>query len=449
MDKKEYLETVMQQIRYKKAKPIIFDELENHIDDQKEAFVFNGMDEKEAYEKAVIEMGDPVDVGVAMDRIHRPKMEWKMIILVLVLSIISIILQFVMRTDMGKEVNSYDVNRQVVFIIVGFVVMISFCFFDYTRIGLFAKLGALTLIILLFLSMTVDTMVNGRSGYIHLCSEYVSMNLLTYLYIPFYGGILYAYKNQGNRGFLKSLLWMIIPVVLSLRMRQYTLSSSLFMIMLIQICFVISKGWFEQSRKRILLIGSLLVGCPVFMILYQLLFGADYQRERILAIFIPNNEYNYVMNIARNLLLGSNIVGKSADDVRGMLPETTTTYILTYVFSYYGILAAVILLLVFGCFVFKVFKISLHQKNQLGLVVGIGCSLVFAVQIVMYVLVNFTVMPTISVFLPMFSCGGTGTIVFYALMGILLSIYRYQNVIPNDPIIKKGFWITKRLEKNQ
>lgn len=448
MEKKEYLETVLEQIRFEKAKRMISDELENHIHDQKEAFMLNGMDEKEAYEKAVDEMGDPIDVGIAMDRIHRPKMEWKMILLVLGISIISILLQFVMRADMGNEIYSFDVNRQVLYVGVGLAVMIAFCFFDYTRIGLFAKAGASILILLLLLSLAVGPQIKGKSGFITFGTMYVSLHLLSYLYIPFYGGILYSYKNQGNWGFVKSILWMIIPIFLCLRLPDLSLASALLMIMLIQIVYVMSKGWFEQSKKRIILTASLIAGCPIAMILYFLFFGAEYQRDRILALFTSSHEYNYTMNTVRDLLRGSSMAGKSADGVGSILPDVASNYILTYVFSYYGILAAVILLFVLGFFIFKVFKISLRQKNQLGLVIGIGCSMIFSVQIIMYVMVNFTIIPTTSVFLPLFSYGGTGTIVSYALIGILLSIYRYENVIPANPVITNTFRTAKRLAQN-
>lgn len=448
MEKKEYLETVLEQIRFEKAKRMISDELENHIHDQKEAFMLNGMDEKEAYEKAVDEMGDPIDVGIAMDRIHRPKMEWKMILLVLGISIISILLQFVMKADMGNEIYSFDVNRQVLYVGVGLAVMIAFCFFDYTRIGLFAKAGASILILLLLLSLAVGPQIKGKSGFITFGTMYVSLHLLSYLYIPFYGGILYSYKNQGNCGFVKSILWMIIPIFLCLRLPDLSLASALLMIMLIQIVYVMSKGWFEQSKKRIILTASLIAGCPIAMILYFLFFGAEYQRDRILALFTSSHEYNYTMNTVRDLLRGSSMAGKSADGVGSILPDVASNYILTYVFSYYGILAAVILLFVLGFFIFKVFKISLRQKNQLGLVIGIGCSMIFSVQIIMYVMVNFTIIPTTSVFLPLFSYGGTGTIVSYALIGILLSIYRYENVIPANPVITNTFRTAKRLAQN-
>lgn len=83
MDKRQFLEAVTEQIRFEKAREMISDELENHIEDQKEAFMSEGISETESYQKAIEDMGDPVEVGISLDRIHRPKMEWKMILLVL------------------------------------------------------------------------------------------------------------------------------------------------------------------------------------------------------------------------------------------------------------------------------------------------------------------------------------------------------------------------------
>ena len=59
--------------------PVIAKEVEDHIEDQKQVFMAEGMKEEEAEKAAVEEMGDPVEVGVEMDQIHRPKMPWKAI----------------------------------------------------------------------------------------------------------------------------------------------------------------------------------------------------------------------------------------------------------------------------------------------------------------------------------------------------------------------------------
>lgn len=73
MDKKKYIQTVTEQIRCKRALPLVTKELEGHIEDQKSDYMKAGMNAEEAEEAAVLEMGDPVEVGVEMDRIHRPK----------------------------------------------------------------------------------------------------------------------------------------------------------------------------------------------------------------------------------------------------------------------------------------------------------------------------------------------------------------------------------------
>lgn len=59
----EYLKIVCEQIRWKKAHGVISEEIENHIIDQKNAFINEGLDEEAAIDKAILDMGDPVVVG--------------------------------------------------------------------------------------------------------------------------------------------------------------------------------------------------------------------------------------------------------------------------------------------------------------------------------------------------------------------------------------------------
>ena len=62
------------------------------------------MSQTEAEEAAVREMGDPVEVGLEMDRIHRPTMAWGMIALIVGLSLAGYLLRSVMyQTVLGIE----------------------------------------------------------------------------------------------------------------------------------------------------------------------------------------------------------------------------------------------------------------------------------------------------------------------------------------------------------
>ena len=76
----KYLQTVLEQIRCKKAHELIRQEMEVHLEEQICDYMAEGMTREEATEAAVKDMGDPVETGVELDRIHRPKIEWQIVI---------------------------------------------------------------------------------------------------------------------------------------------------------------------------------------------------------------------------------------------------------------------------------------------------------------------------------------------------------------------------------
>ena len=83
-----YLNTVQEQIRWKRARQVVVRELGQHLDDQRDAFIEEGKSVEEAERLAVEEMGDPVSVGTELDRIHRPKPQWGLLTTTLVLALL-------------------------------------------------------------------------------------------------------------------------------------------------------------------------------------------------------------------------------------------------------------------------------------------------------------------------------------------------------------------------
>lgn len=69
----EYLKIVLEQIRCRKARPYIRQELQDHMEEQIEANMHAGMDCESAEKAAVKDMGDPVETGISLDRIHKPQ----------------------------------------------------------------------------------------------------------------------------------------------------------------------------------------------------------------------------------------------------------------------------------------------------------------------------------------------------------------------------------------
>ena len=78
-DIRTFIENVSDQIRWKRARAPLTDELKNHITDRAEALTAAGCSPEEAEAQAVREMGDAEEIGLALDRVHRPRPNWALL----------------------------------------------------------------------------------------------------------------------------------------------------------------------------------------------------------------------------------------------------------------------------------------------------------------------------------------------------------------------------------
>jgi len=75
-DKEEFLREVLSHIRFSLDREDIRYELESHILDKKDDYIAEGYDPKEAEQMAVADMGDPVEIGVELNKQHNPIIGW-------------------------------------------------------------------------------------------------------------------------------------------------------------------------------------------------------------------------------------------------------------------------------------------------------------------------------------------------------------------------------------
>ena len=86
MEYTEYMETLKEQIQNKRARSLVAEEIRGHIEEQMEEYRAEGMSEEESKREAVRQMGDPVETGCALNRIHRPAFPWKLFVLAVFLT---------------------------------------------------------------------------------------------------------------------------------------------------------------------------------------------------------------------------------------------------------------------------------------------------------------------------------------------------------------------------
>ena len=138
VDRQRYMEILSGQIRCKRAVPLVTKELEAHIEEQKADFLAEGMSESEAEELSVREMGDPVEVGIQMDGIHRPKMNWRLIFVIGLVSAAGLMAWFGLNIRVAGGVNEPQGGiyhlffRHVIYTAAGFLAMVGICYIDYT-----------------------------------------------------------------------------------------------------------------------------------------------------------------------------------------------------------------------------------------------------------------------------------------------------------------------------
>ena len=134
------------------ARPGVAREIGDHIEDQTRAFMGEGMSRQEAESAALKDMGNPVDAGVELDKVHRPAMPWGMIALIIALSVLSCIFQYLLnQKSISAGGDGCSVGRQILFTMCGILAMTGVCFADYTRIAARARELMTGLILLLIL----------------------------------------------------------------------------------------------------------------------------------------------------------------------------------------------------------------------------------------------------------------------------------------------------------
>ena len=422
--KEEFIQLLADQIRCKRAREDVIREMEAHISDQAEAYEAEGMEPEEALAEAVEQMGDPVAVGVELDRIHRPRMDWKMTAMAVLLSLGGLAVQCATG---NIAVGSASFGRECLFMGIGFCLMLGICFLDYSLIGKYAKPLFILYAAGVFFYMTqFSYTVNGMHR---------EAILPMYLFVPLYGGILYQYRKTGYAGLIKSVGFLLLPAGLAWSgIPSLSTAIQLFLICGGMLLLAAAKGWFSVKRKQTVL-ALIFVG--VILPLAGAAAGfafwlADFQKMRILA-FLNREAYadgaGYYYQQVADVLRRVDWIGGAAN-AREIAARTAGGEVSLFLLvAFYGSLAGFLAVFAIAAMVIHAFLVSMKQRNQLGLMIGMGCTLVLGVQTVIGTAVNFGWLPLTTVTIPFLTAGGTAAIVYSILIGLLLSVSRNRDVL--------------------
>jgi cell division protein FtsW (lipid II flippase) len=197
------------------------------------------------------------------------------------------------------------------------------------------------------------------------------------------------------------------------------------------------KGHFGGNRKLQLtclgVIGILTISVAAFGIVSK-----PYRLDRI-SSFITRGQSDpagggWIQVMADKCLSSSALFGKGTATIDGysidkVMPGITTNYVLINVISTLGWAAGIALVLVIAVFIGRMFFTTKKIKNTYGFYLSLGACTILSVQFAISVLINFNLFPQTDISLPFISYGGVGYIANMALVGIILSVWRRNNLI--------------------
>ena len=438
--KEEFIKEVSEQIRCKKAVKFVSEELADHIDGEKEHNVLCGMSEKEAEYEAVKQMGDPVETGVALDRIHRPKIPVVLLISVAVISVLGILIQFSFANSTGMENGIF--YRQIFYVLIGWAAMTAVLFVDYTFIGKYPAMLWLAVMVLYFVLEIFSTNVNGIKYFFG--GAFDVGYFTAFLFVPIYGGILFSQRKKKFGGFCLSFAYFAVTSVLCAFFRlpaAFIVSLSCFIMLL----YAAYENYFDMGRMKTFLMIAVFSAVALAGVLLVLFVFAPYRAEYFysrIMYFVNSAQYAHENGYLREVLksvLSEAKVFQSADvpskfsgyvqNIYEIIPELQYSYVFTYIIAFFGIVPAIAVTAVFVVLSVVFVAISLKQKNKLGRMISFSVSILFILQTVLYILSNVAVLPEISKYMPFLSFGGSGIVVNMVLLGIVMSVFRNTNIV--------------------
>ena len=441
MNKEEYLTVLKDQIRDKHAKEFVSTEIRDHIEDQAEGYINDGMDSEQAVIKAVEEMGDPVTVGAGLDRIHRPHMEWGFLIYVLFISVLSIAVQYsvIKSLEPGFE-RTFGIH--VGQVLIGLVVMMVVYRTDYTvLLGRSRLIGIAFLVLVTVLTGLFGYRVNGANMWIRFGSATASNHALMVLFLPIFAGILYEYRGK-KAAVPKIILWMILPVLCEFFWGFLSLPFIAFILLSEGVLFILAlrKGWYNVNLTYLIAGFGTVFAIIIAFAGFSVWKRGTYQNSRfrvwlahlgIGELSVSDNQgVNYINYKLSEAFGASSLISGNDNAVSIMkdLPSPRNDLILGSIAANCGKLAMIGIIICLLVLSVYVFGISLKQKNSLGYIIGCSCGLVIAIQSISNILIAFGLLPMTSSVLPFFTSGMSYMVVDYALLGLILSIYRYKDI---------------------
>ncbi|HDR8119463.1 cell division protein FtsW [Bacillus thuringiensis] len=413
MNKKgeRFVSEVTNHIKSKEAKSFVATELDFHLKQAKNTWIEKGLSEEVAENKAVEQMGSPIKLGQELNKLHKPKVDWFLLILLVAAMGLGFLPVFVF-----EYTNEVMINK-VIFIILGVVTAIGMMLLDYRKLErmgwLFYIIGVVVLLILYCFSnasMIGEPLIQIGP---------IAIDCL--MAVPFF---FLAWASFFNNSRLK-IIHLVVLYLFSLYL--FLIVSTLSSIF-IYITMVFVMLWWSKLGKKTSLIITVVPIC-LFIIKVSVSWSSGYHLDRLLGYLNPESDaggagFMYIR--LKEVMSSAGWFGTYGD--MKFIPAPDTDFVFASLTYYYGYWLALILVFVLSLFVARLIVISYKINDRYGKLLLVGGLTLFVFQFIYNVGMILGFLPLAAISLPFISYGLTPTVFHALIMGIVLSVYRRKGI---------------------
>jgi rod shape determining protein RodA len=340
--------------------------------------------------------------------------------LLLILAALCLSGLFVLYSASGQSL--YLVKRQAVFMLFGFIAMITVAqfpvrFWERWAI-LFYLIGLFSLVAVIFFGVGAK----GAQRWLDLGVTRFQPSELMKVVVPmtisaFLGK---RYIPPSLQHIFVSLVLILLPVLLIVN--QPDLGTAI---------LVFASGFFvlflAGLRKRYL-VSAFLLAMAAIPSLWVFVMR-DYQKQRVLTLLSPEDDK---LGAGWNIIQSTTAIGSGGLTGKGwmqgtqsqlnFLPESHTDFIIAVLAEEFGLIGVLSLCALYFIFVGRCMLIALNSQSQFGRLIAGSLSLTFFIYIFVNMSMVSGILPVVGVPLPLISYGGTSIVALFLGFGILMAI---------------------------
>ncbi|WP_080874107.1 rod shape-determining protein RodA [Oceanobacillus timonensis] len=376
-------------------------------------------------------------------------LDFNIITILFLLFLISLIAVYSGSGQYAQSQPYYFVIRQVIWYIVGILIMLGVVFFDYELLGKQAfRLYAIGVLLLIGVHF-FGVFRNGSQRWLNLGvfeiqpSEFMKIFLIIYLAV--------LLERYGNRKLslkmsiqltVKVLAATFIPFVFIFL--QPDLGSALIVLAIAFTMIIVSSISIKVILPILFAIVTSISGL-VFLYAYnEAIFTRlfqSHQMDRIYGWLKPSeyaSDYGYqlqqaIMGIGSGQLNGAGF-NQGTQIQNGNVPEAHTDFVFTVIGEEYGFIGASMLILLYFLLLYRITKVAYEADNLFGVYLCVGIIGILAFQVFQNIAMTIGLMPITGITLPFISYGGSSLITNMIMIGLVISV---QIRSSNDHLFRK------------